>query len=76
MRTLISIQDEAITKICALRKYPNSLSVCGRLSRSVRPIHRRFEKELIELGFTKVLIYQQWRDVCDMVKLNDNAETE
>jgi hypothetical protein len=74
MRTLISIQDQAITDICALRKYSNSLSVCGRLSRSVRPIHRRFEKELTDLGFTKALIYSQWRDVCDMARLHDNAE--
>jgi hypothetical protein len=76
MQNMISIQDQAIQEISALRKvskYAYS-NVCGRLCRSVRPIHRRFDQQLSELGFTNVQRYAAWRDVCDMVILHDNAE--
>ena len=76
---LTLIQAEAIASITALRFTSGRCAmhtICGRLSRSVRPIRRRFEADLGKIGFTADQIYQAWLDILDMVRLHDNAEED
>jgi hypothetical protein len=76
MKSLSTAQQEATDAILALKPMsdPHIWAKHNRLPRSVRPIRRRYTNFAVSLGFTEAQIYQQWRDIIDMVVITDIAE--